>query len=160
MPDIERWDPGESGLIRNWIGRFIDDPRFLFPWPEKFWGTDWFRRGANVPAFDVYETDTEVVIKGELPGLKPGDINIMVYPDHATISGKISEEAEEKGVNYYRRERRAGSFERTFGLPAEVNTEGARATFEHGVLELRVPKVNDVKKRGRKVEISPGEIKH
>lgn len=156
MADIERFDPRESGLIRNWVGRFIDDPRFLFP--ERAFGADF--RKAGSPAFDVYETDRDVVVKAELPGFKPGDLDITVYADRATITGNVSEESEEKGANYLRRERRSGSFERTIALPSEVKAEGAKASFEHGVLQVRIPKTDDVKKRGRKVEIGPNDIRH
>lgn len=154
---IERWEPDDVGLIRNWVGRFINDPSFMLP---QRWQEHMTRWGAGMPAFDVYETDTEVVIKAEAPGYRPGDIDIMVYPDRATISGKLGEEAEEKGANYLRRERRAGSFTRTIGLPSEVNTEGARASFKHGVLELRIPKADDPRRKGRRVEIGPGEMEH
>jgi len=154
---MERWDPDDLGLIRNWVGRFINDPSFLLPQR----GPGHMRRwDAGAPAFDVYETDTEVVIKAEAPGYQPGDVDIMVYPDRVIISGKASEEAEEKGANYLRRERRAGSFTRTIGLPSEVNTEGAKASFRHGVLELRIPKADDARRKGRKVQIGSGDTEH
>ncbi len=154
---MERWEPDDTGLIRNWVGRFINDPSFMLP--PRFSGHLW-RSGFDVPAFDVYETDTEVVVKAEAPGYKPGDVEVTVYPDRATISGKLSGEAEEKGANYLRRERRAGNFTRTIGLPTEVDAERAKASFRHGVLELRIPKAVEETRKGRKVQIEPGDIQH
>ena len=149
MSEIERWTPGER--FRDFWGRFFDDPRGWFP-------EVWSARGLGYPAFDVYETGKSMVLKAELPGYKPEDISIMVYPDHATVSGKSREESEEKGVSYHRRERRMGQFERTVAFPVEVKSEEATATFEHGVLEVRVPKVDDTSRHGKRVEIQTPKI--
>jgi HSP20 family protein len=154
---MERWDPDDVGMIRNWVGRFFNDPSLVFP---QRWHGHMARWVADAPAFDVYETESEVVIKAEAPGYRPGDVDIMIYPDRATIAGKSGEETEEKGANYLRRERRAGNFTRTIALPTEVNTGGARASFRHGVLELRIPKADDGRRAGRKVQISPGDTEH
>ena len=154
---MERWEPDDMGQVRNWVGRFINDPGFMLGprFARHFW-----RMGIDMPAFDVYETDTEVVIMAEIPGYKPGDVEVMVYPDRARISGRLSEEAAEKGANYLRRERRAGNFTRTIALPAEVDADRARATFRHGLLELRVPKAIEETQKGRRVQIEPGDIQH
>lgn len=150
MPDLEKWDPHALGLARNWIGRFIDDPRFLFP--ERALGTEFGR--SVTPAFDVYETEHAVVVKAELPGFKPKDVDITVYSDRLTISGSLREQSEEEGANYLRRERRTSGFERTISFPSEVNQQAARASFKDGVLEVRIDKSEDETKRGHKVAIA------
>ena len=146
MPDIEKW--GGMPEHRTWRDFFAP---LLFSEPGL--GLSAGREGVQIPSIDVYETETEVVVKAEVPGIKPGDMDIMVYPDRATISARMDERSEERGVNFHKRERRTGSFLRTVNLPAEVDTEGAKATFDHGLLEIRVPKVDDPKKRGRRLRL-------
>jgi HSP20 family protein len=104
---------------------------------------------------DLYETDEEVVVKASLPGVKPEDIDISVTGQLLTLRGESKEEHEEKAQNYYRRERRTGAFVRQISLPTEVDSNKADATFEHGVLRLRLPKAEAVKPRTIRVNAKP-----
>lgn len=105
----------------------------------------------KAPACDVFETDGEVVVRAELPGIAKEDIVLNVSDDLVEIKAEKKEEAvvEEKG--YYRKERAYKGFYRTITLPALVDPERAEATFERGLLEIRMPKV--AKKEKKKVEI-------
>jgi len=92
------------------------------------------------PALDVYETDGEVVVKAELPGVKKEDVEVLVRDNNLIIRGEKKEEKEEKTETYHRVERVYGKFERVVALPAEVKLEGVKAEFKDGVLEIRLPK--------------------
>jgi HSP20 family protein len=105
---------------------------------------------------DLLETDEDVVVKASLPGVKPDDVHISVTEDTLTIKGEASSETEEKKANYYRQERHFGAFQRTFTLPVRVEAEKAEATFEHGVLNLRLPKAQDV--RPKTIEVKPKAV--
>ncbi|TYO98048.1 Hsp20/alpha crystallin family protein [Desulfallas thermosapovorans] len=94
------------------------------------------------PRVDVYETDNEVVALCEIPGVeKKDDIHIDVRDNVLSISGIINRTNEVKDENrYHRTERFYGRFQRNVSLPARVNTEGAKATYRNGVLEVRMAK--------------------
>ena len=92
------------------------------------------------PRVDVTETDKEIVVSAELPGLDSKDIDISLSQDVLTISGQKRQEKEEKGKNYYRAERSYGSFRRSIPLPSEVEADKVDAAFERGVLTVTLPK--------------------
>ncbi|MBD0380126.1 Hsp20/alpha crystallin family protein [Paenibacillus sedimenti] len=98
---------------------------------------------------DVHETDNEVVATCDIPGLKKKeDVNIDIENNVLSISGSINRANEVKEQNMYRQERFVGHFQRSIGLPATVASEGVKATYKNGVLEIRMPKTKpDVKKR-------------
>ena len=104
---------------------------------------------------DLLETNDEVVVKASLPGVKPEDIDISVTGQVLTLKGESKEEHEEKAQNFYRRERRHGTFVRQFTLPAEVDANKAAADFEHGVLRLTLPKADTAKPKTIKVDAKP-----
>jgi HSP20 family protein len=92
------------------------------------------------PRVDVSETDTEIKVSAELPGMEEKDIDVSLTRDTLTIKGEKKEESEEKGKDYYRMERSYGSFTRSIPLPVEVNTDKVEATFKKGVLDITLPK--------------------
>jgi len=94
---------------------------------------------------DIYETKDDVVVKASLPGVKPEDIEVSVVGDTLTIKGEVKEEKDIKEENYIRKERRYGSFCRSFTLPVSVDADKATAEFENGVLTLTLPKAEEVK---------------
>ena len=103
------------------------------------------REGVRVPPVDVSETAEEVVVRAELPGIGKEDLELEVLPEMLTLKGAVSQESEEKGETFHRRERSWSSFQRSLPLPAEVKTEGVKATLEHGVLEVHLPKTDRAK---------------
>ena len=107
---------------------------------------DFFRRGGLMrPSVDVVETDDTVVVKAELPGMEPKDVDISVSGDKLTIKGERKAEKEEKGKTFYRMERCYGSFCRTVELPVSVEADKAKADYKNGVLEITLPKTEQVK---------------
>ncbi len=105
------------------------------------------------PAVDIYEEGDDLVIKAELPGINKQDIEVKLTEDHITISGEKKKEEKIEEKDYYRYERSYGSFSRTFRLPVEVQTDKAKAKFENGVLEIRIPKSEEAKTKERKLQI-------
>ncbi len=104
------------------------------------------------PPVDVYETDSEVVLKAELPGLKKEDIDVTIKDNAVHLRAERREEHEEKTENVHRVERFYGRIERIIPLPAEVKADKAKAQYKDGVLELRIPKQKVSKEA--KVQIS------
>jgi HSP20 family protein len=105
------------------------------------------------PTVDVFEEGGDVVVKAELPGMKKEDIEVKLTETAITISGEKKKEEKVENKNYYRMERSYGSFSRTFSLPAEVETDKAKAQFTGGILQIRVPKTEGAKKKEKKVQI-------
>jgi HSP20 family protein len=107
--------------------------------------------GIWSPALDVYETESDVVVKAELPGIKPEDVNISMVGDTLTIKGERKQEEEVKKENYYRLERCYGSFQRSVRLSTDVDPNKVKATYKDGVLKITLPKSEEVKPK--KIEI-------
>ncbi len=104
------------------------------------------------PAIDVIETDTELVVKAELPGVSKDDIDLTLHEDRLLLSGGTRHEEETSGEGYVRREIRSGTFRRSIPLPAAIDAERLEASFDNGVLTIRAPKIEE-QERGTKVEI-------
>ena len=109
--------------------------------------------GIRIPSLDVYEEKDAVVVKAELPGMKKEDIEVNLTGETLTIKGEKKEDKEVKEDNYYRRERSYGSFLRTVALPCEVKSDEIKASFKDGVLDIRLPKTEEAKKKSVAVKI-------
>ena len=107
-----------------------------------------------VPAMDLVEADDEFVLKADLPGLTEDDVSIEVRDNALTISGERKSESEQKGRGWYRVEREFGRFSRSLTLPEGVNADSIGASFENGVLEVRIPKPEQPKPR--RIQIGGG----
>jgi HSP20 family protein len=105
------------------------------------------------PTVDIFEEEGDVVVKAELPGMRKEDIEVKLTENTVTISGEKKKEEKVEKKNYYRMERSYGSFTRAFSLPAEVQTDKAKAQFTEGILQIRVPKTEEAKKKEKKVQI-------
>jgi HSP20 family protein len=92
------------------------------------------------PRVNVAESDRDVVVTAELPGVDEKNVQIEVDDDVLTLKGEVSEEHEEKNRRWSRVERRYGTFQRTIPLPDEVMADQAKATFKRGVLTITLPK--------------------
>lgn len=102
-------------------------------------------------AVDVYQTPDAVVVKALVAGVQPGSIDISLTREMLTISGSREDEREVEEDNYFQRELYWGSFARTILLPEEVDVDMAEATEKHGILMIRLPKIN--KKRQTKLKV-------
>lgn len=131
----------------------------MFRRPFSLLGSSWFPRVRMPemeeisPTVDIFEEGGDVVVKAELPGMKKEDIDVKLTETTLTISGEKKKEEKIEKKNYYRIERSYGSFARAFSLPAEVETDKAKAQFTEGILQIRVPKTEEAKKKEKKVHI-------
>ena len=104
------------------------------------------------PRIDVRETDNEVLVTGEMPGLEKKDFQLDLTADALTIRGEKRREHEEKG-SVHRFERSHGAFERTIPLPCEVEADKASATYRNGVLDVTLPKAPSARRSVRRIEV-------
>ena len=118
---------------------------------DAFFGqTDQGRRW--VPPMDLVEAEDHFLLKADLPGLAEGDVNLEVQDGTLTISGERKAEHEQREKGWYRIERSFGSFSRSLTLPDGVDPDRIEAAFDHGVLEVRIPKPEE--RKPRRIEIS------
>jgi HSP20 family protein len=110
------------------------------------------------PRVNVSETEKELQVTAELPGVDEKNIDVTVSGDQLTIRGEkkseIDEKKDEKGRAFRRVERSYGSFERTMSLPFDIDPDKVQASFKNGVLTLTLPKPPGVQKKSKKIEIS------
>jgi HSP20 family protein len=105
------------------------------------------------PAVDIYETEHNLVVKADLPDIKPEELDIRVENNILTIRGERKFEKKVEENNYLRVERAYGSFSRSFSLANTVNTEAIQADYQNGVLTLSIPKREEAKPKQIKVRV-------
>ncbi len=132
--------------LQREVNNLFDD--FFSPAP--FETKDW---NMGFPQVDIKETDKELKISAELPGLTEKDIEVLISEDLLTIQGEKREEKEDKKENYYSSERYYGSFKRQIRLPEAVTADKVQAKFKNGVLDITIPKSEKAQKGKKKVEI-------
>jgi len=131
------------------MGRTLNVPVGGFDWEFGDAAT-----AAWTPVVDIFEEPEFVRIVAEVPGVKPEDVKILVEANVLTIQGTKQQVAEEKAEKVHRYERTFGAFERSFTLPATVDAEHIKATYDMGVLTLVLPKVEKAKPRQIKIEVT------
>jgi HSP20 family protein len=104
-----------------------------------------------VPPVDIYETENEIVVRADLPGIDPNDIDIRIENNVLTIKGERRMQQEVKEENYYRGEAAYGTFNRSFTLPSAVDEDKINAEFRVGVLKITLPKKEQAKPKQIKV---------
>jgi HSP20 family protein len=124
-------------------------PSWMARWPS--WTDE--EEGSFVPALEVSESDEEVSIKAQVPGMKREDIQVELADGSLLIKGEAKEEKEEKKKSYYRREFSYGQFARRVALPSGVDPGKASAELKDGVLNVRVPKTDEARKQSVKLAI-------
>ena len=137
MTDLIRWRKGEDwGLtqMRREMDRLFD--RFSEAWPFRGFA----ETGRWMPTADVSETDKEVIVRAELPGMDSKEFDISLSGSVLTIKGERKHEREEKKENFHLVERSSGSFSRTLQLPVEVIADKVEASYKDGVLSVKMPK--------------------
>jgi HSP20 family protein len=105
------------------------------------------------PTMDITETKSDLIVKAELPGIDPKEIDISLTGDTLTIKGEKQQEKEEKEENYYRIERSYGIFSRTIKLPMNVQNDRIKASYQHGVLKITLPKSEEAKQKQIKIKV-------
>jgi HSP20 family protein len=105
------------------------------------------------PAVDIFETEHELVVKADLPDIKPEELDIRVENNILTIRGERKFEKKVNETNYLRVERSYGTFSRSFSLANTVNSEAIKAEYKHGALTLTIPKREEAKPKQIKVNV-------
>jgi HSP20 family protein len=150
---LVRWEPvRELTSLQNEMNRLFNT---FFDTPTTGNGGNGATLRRWIPPMDLVETDEHFVLKADLPGLDEGDVNIEVEDNVLTVSGERKAEHEDKREGYVRVERAYGSFRRSLTLPEGIDPEAVSASFEKGVLEVRIPKPEQ--RKPRKVAIQVGE---
>jgi HSP20 family protein len=144
---IVRWEPlREFSTLQNEMNRLFNT---VFDSPAPSNGGNTMRRW--MPAMDLVESGDHFVLRADLPGLSEEDVKIELEDATLTISGERAAEHESKDEGYYRLERAFGSFARTLQLPKGIDPESVSASFDRGVLEVRIPKPEE--RKPRRIEI-------
>jgi HSP20 family protein len=148
---IVRWEPlREFSTLQNEMNRLFNT---VFDTPAPSSGNGGALR-RWLPAMDLIETEDHFVLRADLPGLSEEDVNLEVEDRVLTISGERKAEHEVSKEGYHRVERAFGNFSRSLTLPEGINPEAVQATFDRGVLEVRIPKPEE--RKPRKVSIGVG----
>ncbi|MGQ9510267.1 MAG: Hsp20/alpha crystallin family protein [Thermodesulfobacteriota bacterium] len=145
--EIVPWRPfRELDRIRREVDRLWDS--FFEKRPARIEEvSEWF------PSLDVSETDSEYIIKVEVPGIDPKDINISLMNNILTIKGEKKQEKEEKEENYHLLERSYGSFTRSIRIPSQIQNDHINASYKNGVLKIILPKTEEAKKKEIKIKV-------
>jgi HSP20 family protein len=144
---------GEDDPVRTMqqsIDRIFDDFWRRFDLPML--GDDGSAR-AVVPRVDVRETDQEVEVVAELPGMNEEDVDVSVAQGMLTIRGEKKSEREQEGDGYVLRERSFGRVERIVPLPEGLDVDAAKATFKNGVLTVTIPKTAETQRAAKRIAV-------
>jgi HSP20 family protein len=143
---IIRWDPFRDLLtLREKMNRLFEDVVTARGQEKEFISSTWN------PAVDIYESENQLVLTAEIPGVAEKDVEIKIEDNTLSIKGERRFETETKEENYHRLERSYGSFYRTFTLPNYVDQDKIHAEHENGVLKITMPKRTDLKPRKVKI---------
>jgi len=137
---IVRWDPfRDLNMLQDRMNRLFEDASRNWKGDEPAATTTWS------PAVDIFETEGEIVVKAELPGMDRKDITLNLENNVLTLKGERRFLKETKEDNYHRIERSYGGFSRAFSIPATVEEEKIRADYKDGVLKIVLPKKEQAK---------------
>src|SRR5882672_9463886 len=132
---VIRWDPfRDMNVLQDRMNRLFEDAGHGWRNSEPSATTNWS------PAVDIFETEGEIVVKAELPGMDRKDISLNLENNVLTLKGERRFEKETNEENYHRIERSYGGFSRAFSIPASVDEEKIRADYKNGVLTIALPK--------------------
>jgi HSP20 family protein len=158
MALLERWKPSRElqrfrnefddlidrfGFDRDWLGRF--------PLAREFLGDG--ETMAMRPAIETRVDEGKFIVRADLPGIDPKDVDIKVVGDVLTIKGAREEKHETRKADYFRREIRYGAFERSIGLPEGIKADDLKATYHDGVLELAAPMPKEAIPKEVKIQV-------
>jgi HSP20 family protein len=145
--NLIKWNPlRERDTFSDRFSRFFDDA---------FLPSLWLREDKDfhdwAPSVDIYDDEDKIVIKAEIPGVGKDDIHIDVKDRVLTLSGERSNEKEVKEVNFHRKERTFGKFQRSFTLPEGLDSDRIAADYKDGVLNIEIPKPEE--KKPKKISV-------
>jgi HSP20 family protein len=146
---LTRWDPFQEMLnLRRTVDRLFDNVGPDHEWLPTQWGL----------AVDIAENKDDFIVKASVPGIKPDDLDISYADDTLTIRGEIKSDNEYKEDQYHLRERRYGSFSRSISLPTKIKGDAIEASYQDGVVTLRLPKTEEVKPKRIAIKVGNGKV--
>ena len=150
MTLLERWNPSRD------LERFrheVDDLLEKFGLERRAFGKDWESFTMLRPAVESYVEGDKFVVKMELPGIDPKEVEIKVTGGILTVKGSREQKDETKKNDFYRREIRYGTFERSMSLPEGIKAEDIKATYRDGILELTAPMPKEAAPKEVKIQV-------
>ena len=146
---IVRWEP-----LRDLMTTQRGFDRLFKEAFTPFFGEGELSTRTWAPPVDIYENENDIVLKAELPGIDPKDVEVRVEDNTLYLKGERKFEKEVKDESYHRIERSYGSFARSFSLPNSINAEKVKAEFKDGLLTLTLPKREEAKPKTIKIDVS------
>ena len=150
---IVRWEPFRDLLsLQDRMNRLFDES-----YRSTQRGTsddEWALGGSWAPAVDIYEHGTNIVLKAELPGVDPKDVDIRLENNVLSLRGQRKLEGEVKRESYHRVERSYGTFSRSFTLPTVVDQASIKAEFKDGMLQVTLPKREEAKPKQIQIDVA------
>jgi HSP20 family protein len=131
--------PAGLRLFQDTVNRLFSDQTTTRPW---------------APSVDIFETDNELVLKADIPGVDQKDIDIQLENGTLSLKGERKFERDEKNKGFHRQERSYGSFVRYFTVPETIDSENVKADFQAGVLTVTLPKKEIAKPKAIKVQVN------
>jgi HSP20 family protein len=146
---IVRWEP-----FRDLMTTQREFDRLFKEAFNPFFGENDLSTRTWAPPVDIFEDENDIVLKAELPGVDPKDVEVKVEDNTLYLKGERKFEKEVKEENYHRVERSYGSFARSFSLPNSINAEKVKAEYKDGLLTLTLPKREEAKPKTIKIDVS------
>jgi HSP20 family protein len=155
---MQRWNPFLRDFVslRDAVDRLFEES---FVSPERL--MSWRGTGTRPMPLEIYETPDDIVVRALTPGVAPDQLDVQYQQGTLTLRARTEIPSAHDDWTWHLREFGYGEMVRTISLPREINAEAAEASFEHGVLTLRLPKADEAKPRqipisGRQVQIESG----
>jgi len=146
---IVRWEP-----FRDLVTAQRDFDRLFREAFSPQWSETELSTRSWAPPVDIYETEDAIVLKAELPGVEPKDVEVRVEDNNLYLKGERKFEKEVKEQNYHRVERSYGSFARSFSLPNSIDSDKVKAEYKDGLLTLTMPKREEAKPKTIKIDVT------
>jgi HSP20 family protein len=147
MPELVIWKRQQLNKLRRDMDRMMERVLGDFR-PASSPGI-----GLKRPQFDLIETDKDLILRAEIPGINPNDIEIDITDNIITIEVEIRKDSAGENERHYWIERRYGTFSRSIPIPRRIILSRVKATYEKGVLKVVMPKYSGEEKRGLKVKL-------
>lgn len=146
---LVRWQPfQELSHLRQQMDRLFEELM-----PERDWASLPGDGDIWAPAIEIQETDQDIMVKAEIPGIEAKDLEVQVTQEEVSITGENREEKQTEEKGFFRSELRYGQFQRRIPLPAPIQTDHVKSKFKNGILSLTMPKVENAQRKVVKVKV-------
>ena len=146
-----RWQPFHNSAAQERMSRIFNE---AFRGQHGDAEDDWALGGNWAPPVDIFEREGNIVLRAELPGISPEDVDIRVENNVLSLRGERKFDSEVKREDFHRVERAYGSFHRSFTLPSVVDTEKIKAEYNEGVLQVTLPQKDEAKPKQIQIAVA------